>query len=430
MNTVNSSVQVQGAFQGSTPVGIATKEPLPLSLDEAVRRALSYNLGVIGAEQTETKIARRRPAWGSHAELLPDILGTTSENSDQLVLATTGLQSSRSIPGFAFGRTLGPFNFFKSGVSVNQRVMDLTAYRNYRSSKEIASAARANVRDSRELVILAVGGFYLQTIAAAALVDSARAQLETAQAVYKQAFDRYEAGVNARIDANRSEVEMQTQRLRVISLETDFKTQKLTLGRLIGLPLGQEFFLTTVLEYPGISPMPLDDALEAARHQGRARCRQSASTCGHSSAEGGTSAIHSGNHSKWFLFRGRHQSCTIERWVFGCRKSRLPHLAQWADRVRHCSGGCCCHATGSRTQDPAGAWTTRFAPRLFVSPQPPNRSASLKAIGPLLRKRLVRHATDLRPASRILLRLCRLRKRLLWRSRITSRLSMRITLQR
>src|SRR5262245_52360767 len=251
VNTVDSSIQVQGAFQGSTPVGVATKEPLPLSLDEAVRRALSYNLGVISAEQTERNARAQR--LGALAELLPDILGTTTQNYDQLVLASTGLQSAQAFPGFAFARTLGPFNFFESGVSVSQWVMDLTAYRNYRSTKETASAARANVRDSRELVILAVGGFYLQTVAAAARVDSARAQFETAQAVYKQAFDRYEAGVNARIDANRSEVEMQTQRLRVISFETDLKTQKLALGRLIGLPLGQDFILTTVLEYPGIS---------------------------------------------------------------------------------------------------------------------------------------------------------------------------------
>ena len=262
VNTVNSSIQVQGAFSGSTPVGIATKEPLPLSMDEAVRRALSYNLGVIGADQTERSARAQR--LGALAELLPDVLGAASESAEQLVLSTTGLQSARVFPGFAFARTLGPFNFFQTGALVSQRVMDLTAYRNYRSSKEIVSAARANVRDSRELVILAVGGFYLQTIAAAARVDSARAQFETAQALYQQADDRYRAGVNARIDANRSEVEMQTQRLRVISLETEFQTQKLALGRLIGLPLGQEFTLTTVLEYPAVPPMPLDEALEKA----------------------------------------------------------------------------------------------------------------------------------------------------------------------
>jgi len=262
INTVNSSVQVQGAFQGSTPVGIATKEPLPLSLDEAVSRALSYNMGVIGANQTERNARAQR--LGALAQLLPDIVGMGSENAEQLVLSTTGLQSARGIPNFAFARTLGPFNFFQTGALMSQRLLDLTAYRNYQSSKEIVSAARANVRDSRELVILAVGGFYLQTIAVAAQLDSARAQLETAQAVYEQAVDRYRAGVNARIDANRSEVELQTQRLRVISLETDFQTQKLALGRLIGLPLGQEIILTTALQYPGVSAMPLDEALEKA----------------------------------------------------------------------------------------------------------------------------------------------------------------------
>src|SRR5262245_2457339 len=51
VSTLNSSIQIQGPFQGSTPFGVVTKEPLPLPLDEAIRRGLAYNLGVIGAEQ-------------------------------------------------------------------------------------------------------------------------------------------------------------------------------------------------------------------------------------------------------------------------------------------------------------------------------------------------------------------------------------------
>src|SRR5262245_35502627 len=129
INTVNSSVQVQGAFQGSTPVGIATKEPLPLSLDEAVSRALSYNMGMIGANQTERTARAQR--LGALAQLLPDIVGMGSQNAEQLVLSTTGLQSARGIPSFAFARTLGPFNYFQTGALMSQRILDLTAYRNY-----------------------------------------------------------------------------------------------------------------------------------------------------------------------------------------------------------------------------------------------------------------------------------------------------------
>src|SRR5213594_1591960 len=98
VSTLNSSIQIQGAFQGSTPVGVATKEPLPLTLDEAIRRGLTYNLGVIGAEQTERSARGRRLA--ALAELLPDINGVVTGAAAQTSLATAGLQSVRAVPGF------------------------------------------------------------------------------------------------------------------------------------------------------------------------------------------------------------------------------------------------------------------------------------------------------------------------------------------
>ena len=262
VSTLNSSIQIQGAFQGSTPVGVVTKEPLPLSLAEAIRRGLAYNLGVIGAEQTERSARAQRLA--ALAELLPDVNGTATGAAAQTSLATVGLQSAKGLAGFQPARVLGPFNFFEAGAVMSQSVFDLTATRNYRSSKEIVRATKQSIRDSREVVILGVGGSYLQVVAAAARVDSAKAQLATAQAVYEQALEQLKAGVNARIDVNRSQVEFQTQRLRLISLETDLASQKLALGRLIGLPLGQDYTLTTAMEYRAGSITPLTEALEQA----------------------------------------------------------------------------------------------------------------------------------------------------------------------
>jgi hypothetical protein len=36
VNTLNTAMHIQGPFQGSTPAGIATREPLPLQLDEVI----------------------------------------------------------------------------------------------------------------------------------------------------------------------------------------------------------------------------------------------------------------------------------------------------------------------------------------------------------------------------------------------------------
>jgi outer membrane protein TolC len=262
VNTLNSSIQIQGAFQGSTPNGSATTEPLALSLDEAIRRGLAYNLGVIAAQDTERQARALR--LNALAQLLPDVIGTGSIALEKTSLATVGFQSARGIPGLEFARVLGPFNFFDSGAVVNQTVLDLTATRNYRSNKDLALAAKLNVRDSRDLVILGVGASYLQVVAAKSRVDAARAQLDLAQALYEQAVNRNKAGLNALIDVNRSQVEMQTQRLRLISLETDLASQKLALGRLIGLPLGQDFTLTTAMEYRPRDATSLQAALEEA----------------------------------------------------------------------------------------------------------------------------------------------------------------------
>src|SRR5947207_451795 len=45
VNTITSTVQVQGTYQGSVPSGQTPGPPLALSLDEAIRRGLQFNLG-------------------------------------------------------------------------------------------------------------------------------------------------------------------------------------------------------------------------------------------------------------------------------------------------------------------------------------------------------------------------------------------------
>src|SRR5690349_16822449 len=51
VNTITSSVQVQGSYQGSVPSAQAPGPVIALSLDDAVRRGLLYNLGAVGYNQ-------------------------------------------------------------------------------------------------------------------------------------------------------------------------------------------------------------------------------------------------------------------------------------------------------------------------------------------------------------------------------------------
>ena len=75
-------------------------------------------------------------------------------------------------------------------------------------------------------------------LAESARVDSAKAQVATAQAIYQQASDRFTAGLTAKIDRTRSQVELQTQQQRLTAEQADYAKDKIALARLIGLSAG------------------------------------------------------------------------------------------------------------------------------------------------------------------------------------------------
>jgi len=75
------------------------------------------------------------------------------------------------------------------------------------------------MRDARDLVVLAVGGAYLQVIATKERVKSARAQFETANASISRMRKSEASAWWLRLTSNRSEVEALAQQQRVTSFE-------------------------------------------------------------------------------------------------------------------------------------------------------------------------------------------------------------------
>ena len=119
-------------------------------------------------------------------------------------------------------------------------------------------------KDARDLVVLAVGYTYLQAIADEARVETADAQVKTAQAVYDQAADQVSAGTSPDIDGLRAKVELQTRQQQLIQARNNFAIQKLTVARVIGLAPGQEFELTDKSPYQPFEGMTIDEALKRA----------------------------------------------------------------------------------------------------------------------------------------------------------------------
>jgi outer membrane protein TolC len=265
VNTINPTVQVQGPFAGSA--SSIAKMPFSgrLSLREAVDRAVEFNLGSVGltsaVEQSrgQTKIAR--------SFLLPNFNASLSDTVQQTNLQALGLRLSFPVPGFSPPTIVGPFNFFDLRATLSQTVLDLTARNNYRAAKQIVRANELTVADARDLIVLAVGSTYLQVIAANAKIDAARAQLTTAETLYKQTSEQRAAGVVAQTDLNRSRIQLLTQQQRLVSLENDYAKLKITLARLTGLSPTNQYEISDAIPFAEAPPLTFEEALRQAFEQ-------------------------------------------------------------------------------------------------------------------------------------------------------------------
>jgi outer membrane protein TolC len=262
-NVVNSSIQIGGDFQGSVQDGKIPPGPVTLTLADAVKLGLTANLGALTADDTAR--ATRADRLRALSNLMPSFSIDGSETSTQVNLAAFGFKLNvPAASGFSFPSVVGPFQYSQVLGNLSQSVWDPVARRNWHASKESEQASNLSARDARELVVLAVAGAYLQTIATDARVGSQRAQVDNAQAVYHQAEVRKEAGTNARIDVTRTLVELQSQEQRLNALQSDLRKQKLSLARLIGVPLDRELVLSQPLAFNSPTVPDVPGALQQA----------------------------------------------------------------------------------------------------------------------------------------------------------------------
>jgi len=255
----SSTAGGQNPFLGGVPSGPATPGVLKLSILEAIQRGLRYNLGLLlSSDQTE---AARGARWKALSEQLPKLSTGVTESAQQVSLTAFGLKPG-AVPGLP--SVIGPFGLFDVRAFLTAPVLDFHALERIHQESHNLQAATWNYRNSRELVVLVVGGSYLQVLAAAARRDAVQAQFSTAKTLYEQAVDLKHAGVSPGIDVLRAQVEMQARQQRLVAVTNDFDKQKLQLARVIGLPVAQEFELTDPLPYQPAPEISFDQAMETA----------------------------------------------------------------------------------------------------------------------------------------------------------------------
>jgi outer membrane protein TolC len=233
----------------------ATRTPLSLTFAEALERGLKFNIDVIeaGVAGADARAEQLRAL----SALLPSVSVRGVGVYEDLSLKEIGL----AIPGLP--PTTGGFGSQDLRVSVTQSIFNRELFDRYRSGQLSERAAALSALDAQDIVVLAVGSAYLQIVATRARLDTANAELQSAQEFDRQAADRVKAEVSPEIDSLRAQVERQTAEQRVVDAANALEKSRLALARLIGMSL-DEARTVGVLDADS-APLELTEAAAQAR---------------------------------------------------------------------------------------------------------------------------------------------------------------------
>lgn len=246
--------------------GAARTSPAPaqLSLSDAIHLALENNLATLTAQE------QRREAAGfsqqARSALLPNISGASYQASLTENLAALGFQPG-TFPGIT--RTfIGPFNNFDARARLVQNIFDLSAIRNYQSSREGVRIAEFRQQLAREQVSEATALTYLETLRTERNVSAAQANVALAEALFRLAQDQRNAGVATGVDVTRAETRLAQERVDLAQSQTAAEQARLNLQRVIGVPLGSPLVLTDQLAFTAETPPQPESAVsEAMSHR-------------------------------------------------------------------------------------------------------------------------------------------------------------------
>jgi outer membrane protein TolC len=228
-----------------------------LSLADAVKRGLQYNVDVIVQEQQKNAATSRR--LEALSALVPHVSGNVRESSQIINTAAFGFSGFGGLPNL-----IGPFSVFDARLAVSAPILDAAARADLKASRALETAAGADYREVRETIALAVGNLYLQTLADTARLRSIQAQVATAEALSRLATDQNASGLVARIDVVRQQVQLQAVRAQAIVAENQLSKRKLQLAHTIGLPASETIELTDAPAYTPAPDLSIDAAVDIA----------------------------------------------------------------------------------------------------------------------------------------------------------------------
>ena len=256
-STTNPSARATQAlnpFLGSVPDGKLVSGILPLSLDDAIDRGLHFNLGLINSQQADATVRAQRER--ALSALLPQIAARAQQTYTQLSYRELGLKIPAQA-GFQLPPTSGGFAYSDARVSARSPVVNFELLNRYKAQKALEAASILSTKDSRDVVVFAVGAAYFQVVASQARLVTAQSTLASAKELERQIANQFKAELSPEIDTLRAQVELSTAEQRVTDAANDLEKDKLTLDRITGISLEQAWTPSRAYDY---FPLPVQSA--------------------------------------------------------------------------------------------------------------------------------------------------------------------------
>jgi outer membrane protein TolC len=238
--------------------------PIRLSLRRAIEIALSPEGSArieLALEQVKVAAARNKQA---RAALLPDFEGVAGFQDATRSLVTQGVAAVKLPFNYALPERVGPYSVSDNRMSLQQNVLDLSAWKRYQAASTLLKASKTDVESQNDITAAEVARAYLTALRGDADLEAAEANVKMSEAVYEQARRQKDAGTGTQIDVTRSNVVLANDRQHLLATR-NFRTKaRLQLLRAMRMRLDTEFELTDSLSYDKMDPLSLQQAKELA----------------------------------------------------------------------------------------------------------------------------------------------------------------------
>jgi outer membrane protein len=230
---------------------------LHLTLHQAVVMALRQNPQVqvsaidLAKSQENRKITR--------SALLPQASLDVSDRAQR-----TNLEAAFGKPFSGFPEHIGPFQVFDAGSLFSMPIFNLSLWRRLQAAGHRVNESDANRMGVREQVTLLVVSQYLASLRAMANVRAAHVRVQLAQALYNQAKDLQKHGVATGLDTLRADVELQNEQQNLIQAQTQAKTTRYALARLLNVDPHTRVVLTDQMSFYKTPPFTANQSIAQA----------------------------------------------------------------------------------------------------------------------------------------------------------------------